>query len=1072
VENNKRKSDVPADCDPSAGCCGPGDPFAAPTRREFLAATAGALAAAAGRDAFAGPFVYLQESALENDYLRLIPADKKLSPAWVASLTARGEPKVYKGDDLDRIGMPVGGLCAGQMYLSGDGRLWLWDVMNQYGNGVGGRGQNGENYISPLKATSPVEEGFAIRTNWRGATAVHTLDRIGFPGATFRGEYPIGKITFSRADCPVEVTLEAFSPFCPLELEDSSLPATILQYEVFNGTKDPVEVELAGWLRNPVCLGSRATRPVRFVNRMIESKDAAALLCEAVRPPESTSSSRPDVVFANFEGESYGDWKAEGLAFGDRPSRGSAGVQKLSGFEGRGVVNSYANSDEPKGKLVSPQFTIDRNYINFLIGGGAHREKTCIRMVIGGEVVATATGRNSDQMDWASFDVREHRGKTARLEIVDDESGGWGHIDIDRIEFSDRQRLPRSAPELEAEGDFGTVCLGIVRNGVGSLFGASTVQGDVPHGCFYTVSPPTAQAGDGAPVTAPGCAGARASLAPGARRTFTFVLAWHFPNLRLPGFAQPVGRHYAARFESAHAVFEYIRKNLDALAARTRLWRDTWYDSTLPYWLLDRTFSNTSILATSTCYRFRDGRFWAFEGVGCCHGTCTHVWNYAWAMGRTFPELEHLLRERTEYGAAFDETTGIIAMRGEFDRSPAVDGQAGVILRTWRDHLMSKDSEYLKKYWSKAKRAMQYLIQKDTGRDGILDGDQPNTLDAAWFGKISWISSLYVAALRACELMAAEMGDAAFSAECAELWKKGSTNITKELFNGEFYTQIPDPAHLDAIGADHGCHVDQVFGQSWAWHAGLGRILPEKETVEALRSLYKYNFAPDVGPFRAAFKEGRPYALAGDGGLLMCTWPKGGKREDWKKHWQTMYFNECMSGFEWQAAAHMVWEGLVTEGLAVARAIHDRYDARLRNPYNEIECSDHYSRAMASYGLFLAVCGFELHGPKQQIGFAPRLSPADFRCPFVAPEGFGTYSQKSASAGTTEYLLEVRHGALSVRTLSVEKDGMGSAASVEAWAGGVPIHAGLAKEGRRAVLAFGEALRITPGKPLRVILRP
>ncbi|MGI9455832.1 MAG: glucosylceramidase, partial [Aeoliella sp.] len=165
----------------------------------------------------------------------------------------------------------------------------------------------------------------------------------------------------------------------------------------------------------------------------------------------------------------------------------------------------------------------------------------------------------------------------------------------------------------------------------------------------------------------------------------------------------------------------------------------------------------------------------------------------------------------------------------------------------------------------------------------------------------------------------------------------------------------------------------------------------------------KYNFCPDMGRLRDSIGNpkiaGRPYALAGDAGLVMCTWPKGGKRDDWEKHWQFGYFNECMTGFEYQAAGHMVWESawdskLLEKGLAVTRAIHDRYHASMRNPYNEIECSDHYARAMASYGVFLAACGFEYDGPDGHIGFAPRLTPNNFSAAFTTAEGWGTYEQQ------------------------------------------------------------------------------
>ena len=133
--------------------------------------------------------------------------------------------------------------------------------------------------------------------------------------------------------------------------------------------------------------------------------------------------------------------------------------------------------------------------------------------------------------------------------------------------------------------------------------------------------------------------------------------------------------------------------NFDRLAAQTRLWHDTWYDSTLPHWFLDRTLLNASILATSTCHRFRSGRFYGWEGVGCCEGTCTHVWHYAQAVARLFPELERDLRERTDFGLAFHADSGVINFRGEGE-SLATDGQAGCVLRSYREHLMSADDAF------------------------------------------------------------------------------------------------------------------------------------------------------------------------------------------------------------------------------------------------------------------------------------------------------------------------------------------------------------------------------------------
>ena len=107
-----------------------------------------------------------------------------------------------------------------------------------------------------------------------------------------------------------------------------------------------------------------------------------------------------------------------------------------------------------------------------------------------------------------------------------------------------------------------------------------------------------------------------------------------------------------------------------------------------------------STLATGTCQWWANGRFWAWEGVGCCNGTCTHVWNYAHGMARLFPELERSARTKQDLGPAFDPKTGRVGFRGEDPHSPyAADGQCGTVLKCYREHLMSKDDSFLKENW-------------------------------------------------------------------------------------------------------------------------------------------------------------------------------------------------------------------------------------------------------------------------------------------------------------------------------------------------------------------------------------
>jgi uncharacterized protein (DUF608 family) len=572
----------------------------------------------------------------------------------------------------------------------------------------------------------------------------------------------------------------------------------------------------------------------------------------------------------------------------------------------------------------------------------------------------------------------------------------------------------------------------------------------------------------------------------GETKAVSFVVSWFFPNQKAlwKEEHQNIKRWYASNYDDAKAVALDIANSVDELTSITRLWRDTWYDSTLPHWLLERSIFPTNALQTNTSYRLDNGRFWAWEGVGCCEGTCTHVWHYAQSVGRLFPDLERDLRERTDYAIGFKDN-GAIQFRGEYNDKDATDGQAGVILRTYREHQMSPDADFLNRVWPKAKKALQYLILADAQNgmpDGIPEGEQHNTLDAEWFGKIPVLGSLYIAALRAGEEMANVVGDKAFAKVCHEIYQQGEINILK-LFNPEhgFFTQEIDPNHKDAIGIGEGCYIDQVMGQWWANQLNLGRLYDGKVIRSALSSLWDYNFCPDMGPFRDSIEtpsaKGRTYALAGEAGLVMCTWPKGGRQGDWEKYWQYGYFQECMTGFEHQVAGHMVWESdeepeFLTKGLAIIRSVHDRYHASKRNPYNEIECSDHYARAMASYGVYLAAAGFESDAPKGHLGFKPRMTnKGNFKSAFSSAQSWGSFeinNQKKAN----DITLKVQYGELTLNTLSLRLESKGlssrtlyskkTAKSVNTSHG----EASVSLKGKDITLTFKQPIKLAPGESL------
>lgn len=1049
-------------CCPSGACSNQPTGWA---RREFLkrvGLSAGLLAAQSWR-AMAGPFS-------RQDFDRLVPADKRLHPDWVKSLTERGQRTVYRGPDLDKIGMPIGGLCAGQMYLGGDGRLWHWDIFNQ-------RISTGaDHYAKPLAATSPVEQGFGVKLTRNGAVEFRPLDRGHWRDISFVGEYPIGYVNYRDADMPVRVSLEAFSPFIPLNTDDSSLPGTILEFTVLNESASPLDVELCGWLSNPVCLYSAGHRPGMRRNVIKRGRRRLVLECAALEtPPEASREARPDIVFDDFENPTYANWSVEGTAFG----KGPVEIARIPAYQGdvggtgNRVVNSHASApgqsveerDSAQGTLTSKPFILTRNYINFLIGGGAHEGKTCMNLLVDGKVVATATGHNDNHMRPMSWDVRTWVGGTARLQILDQESGPWGNIGVDDIVFSDSPSQPLGP--LAAEPDFGTLTLALLAPRRSDSGSASVTQpGDTALSTEATNSFDQKLVGS---ITR------KLRLAAGASGTAVFLLAWHMPNLsmsRLPG-----GRQYAARFASATEVTAYIARNFNRLREQTRLWHDTWYDSTLPYWFLDRTFLNTSILATSTAYRFGNGRFYGWEGVGCCEGTCGHVWQYAHAPARLFPEVERMTRENVDFGLAL-QPDGAIHFRGEFNDFPAIDAQAGAILRALREHQMASDAAFLKRVWPNVKRATEWLIRKDDNGDGLIESNQHNTLDTDWYGPVAWLSGLYQAALLAAETMARELGDQDFAGRCRQILDRGGNNLVARLFDGEYFINRPDPKHLDAINSGTGCEIDQVFGQSWAYQVGLPRVFPQPETLAALKSLWRYNFTPDVGPYRKVYRPGRWYAMPGEAGLLMCTFP----RSDWDyaqakgkgPDWAAGYFNECMNGFEYQAAGHMIWEGLVTEGLAVTRAVHDRYHASRRNPWNEVECGDHYARSMASYGVFLAACGFEYHGPKAHLGFAPRVAAATndstgirFKSAFTTAQGWGTFSLESVSSKLNAKI-ELKWGTMRLQTLAFSFPNSALVAGVRVRVRNRQVAGEHLQQGERLLITLKQPVRVGAGDTVEI----
>ncbi|MGD8500504.1 MAG: GH116 family glycosyl hydrolase [Phycisphaerales bacterium] len=934
----------------------------------------------------------------EKQEKHLVPADKGLSPDAVQRLFERGQRETYSGKELETIGMPVGGVAAGQLYMRGDGTLGVWQIFNRHVFS----GYGADNYRT-YRPDSPVDSGFAVIVQQNGKTLAKPLNRD-FGNVEFAGEHPIGIVRYGEKGFPVKVELEAFSPFIPLNAKDSALPTTLFHIVVENTCDANVRAGILGWLENAVLIDSakavhalRRTRTVSEKGRklVVHTAEKAPLPKEAAKP-------RTKIVLADFEHADYGDWKATGEAFGEGPAKGTlSGQQNVSGFLGKGLVNTFLGGDGPHGTLTSPSFEISRKFINFLIGGGNHAGRTCINLLIDGEVVCTATGKSNEKLEWYFWNVREFEGKTARIEIVDRASGGWGHINIDQIELSDEPHKGPIGP-IDKLPDYGSMVLALAANGA-SAQNARRFLATVGDRAVKL----HAQENVAYPVTERRSATLAAStvqLAPGAKHTFVFVLAWFFPN-------HQNGREYATRFDSATEAAHYVLDNYSRLASDTRSWHKTFYeDSTMPRWLLFRLHSTVCNLATGTCQWWKNGRFWAWEGVGCCAGTCTHVWNYAHAPARLFPELERSAREMQDFGEGFDKESGLVGFRS--NRAYAADGQCGTVLKAYREHQMSANSAFLKRNWPRIKKALEFSIARDGNDDGLIEASQHNTYDINFEGPNTFVGSLYLAALRAGEEMARDIGDEQFAERCGKIFESGSRLTVERLWDGEYFIQLVDLKKHPKHQYGRGCLSDQLFGQGWAHQLGLGYIYPPRHVEKALQSVWKYNWTPDVGPYNAAHKPERWFARASEPGLFTCTWPKSDYMAEGVR-----YRSEIWTGIEYQVAGHMVWEGMVEEALAICHGVHQRYHPAKHNPFNEVECGDHYARAMASWGVYTALAGYEYHGPKGHLGFAPKITSEDFRAAFTAAEGWGTFAQKR-DGKTQRERIELRWGRLNLKSLA------------------------------------------------------
>jgi len=206
------------------------------------------------------------------------------------------------------------------------------------------------------------------------------------------------------------------------------------------------------------------------------------------------------------------------------------------------------------------------------------------------------------------------------------------------------------------------------------------------------------------------------------------------------------------------------------------------------------------------------------------------------------------------------------------------------------------------------------------------------------------------------------------------------------------------------------CLADQLVGQYMAHVLGLGYLLDGQHVKQALKSIFRYNYLPDMSEHEAVQ---RTFALNDDAAVVIASYPHGERPEI-----PFPYFSEVMDGFEYQLAVHLIYEGMLTEGLTVTESVRLRFVGERRNPWNEPECGHHYARGMASWAAVLALSGFQYHGAEGSLLIEPRINPEKFFSFWSTGTGWGTFSQ-TVLPSRTRVSLRVVEGRLGCRRVAL-----------------------------------------------------
>lgn len=478
-----------------------------------------------------------------------------------------------------------------------------------------------------------------------------------------------------------------------------------------------------------------------------------------------------------------------------------------------------------------------------------------------------------------------------------------------------------------------------------------------------------------------------------AESSTLFTVGWYFPNHISPT-GENIGHMYEHWFNGSQDVVEFLIDNFADLRLDTLALPEAIHGSSMPDEAADAVTGQMTTLTKCTWWT-KAGHFGVWEGLGCCGFHTTDItYQGSFPIISLFPDLQKM---QMEHGAKFQREDGRVhhffdpdfsKVDEGFDR---VDMNQQFVMLAARDYLWSGDKSYLDRLWPHILRAMDNTELLDADGDGLPDTDtRRNTYDVWDFqGCPSYIASLWLGALKAAVRLANEMGDADRAKKWQAIYDKGLATFEDKLWNGDYYILWRNGDETDQC-----CMSDQMSGDWFASTCGWGNILDPERVMTALESIMQYNFREGEGLLNATYPPSAPRRMAASGNFQAdAPW----------------------SGIEYTVAALLIEYGMVSDGLAIVRDIHDRY-LRAGRFWNHVECGGHYYRAMSSWTIMTALSGFEWDQPTGKLTFAPAISDEVCQYPFFTSGAWGSYYAENALTGKVVEI-ELEAGELTLKTL-------------------------------------------------------